>query len=167
MLKTRDETILYLVFLFTSASIAGWCLEVAFRSACHQGLVIPGLLMGPYCPIYGIGMVAATLLCGKKKRITVFAEIFVFASVLEYVVSAICEYLFHALLWDYSGIPFSIGTRVCPLFSIVWGIMGVVAVRRVEPHVHRFYRHHKEKADMTAAAVATIIAADMIVRIIS
>lgn len=68
-MRTHDRMmVLYLVFLFVTISVAGWCIEVPFRSLFCRKLVIPGFLYGPYCPIYGFGVVAVTLFCNHKKK---------------------------------------------------------------------------------------------------
>lgn len=161
MLKIHDKTLLlYLLFLFVTVSVAGWCVEVAFRSFFCRKLVIPGFLNGPYCPIYGFGIAAVTLLCSHKNKWAAFAEIFMLASVLEYIVSLVFENVFHVLLWDYSMIPFSIGTRVSLVFSIIWGFFGVVILKEVEPRIRRLYRQHRKTADIVAIAGLALIMAD-------
>lgn len=166
-MKTHDRMILlYLVFLFVAISIAGWCIEVPFRSLFCRKLIIPGFLTGPYCPIYGFGMVAVTLFCNHKKKWVSFLEIFVLASLLEYVVSAVFERVFHVLLWDYSMIPFSIGTRVSPLFSLIWGFFGVLMLTEVEPRLRRFYMEHRNPANVAAVTGAAVIAADAVANVI-
>lgn len=166
-MKTHDRMILlYLVFLFVAISIAGWCIEVPFRSLFCRKLIIPGFLTGPYCPIYGFGVVAVTLFCNHKKKWVSFLEIFVLASLLEYVVSAVFERVFHVLLWDYSMIPFSIGTRVSPLFSLIWGFFGVLMLTEVEPRLRRFYMEHRNPANVAAVTGAAVIAADAVANVI-
>lgn len=166
-MKTHDRMLLlYLVFLFVTISVAGWCIEVPFRSVFCRKLIIPGFLTGPYCPIYGFGVVAVTLFCNHKKKWVSFLEIFVLASLLEYVVSAVFERVFHVLLWDYSMIPLSIGTRVSPLFSLIWGFFGVLVLTEVEPRIRQFYMGHRKPANIAAAAGAAVIAADAVVNMI-
>ena len=50
----------YLLFLFAVGSIVGWCLEVVYRSIVSGCIIIPGFLLGPYCPIYGFGFVTVS-----------------------------------------------------------------------------------------------------------
>ena len=50
-----------MIFVFTIFSIAGWFLEFVFRSLKAGRLVNPGLLRGPYLPIYGFGAVILNL----------------------------------------------------------------------------------------------------------
>lgn len=165
--KIRGRNLLpYLLFLFVIFSVAGWSVEVAFRSGCSRELVIPGFLTGPYCPIYGFGMASVLLLCNHKNKWISFWRIMVLCSGLEYMVSYFFEMTCHRLLWDYSGLPFSVGSRVCLLFSLVWGFFGVVMLREVEPHLHRFYIRHRRTADALAEAVLLVIILDTAIKIV-
>lgn len=157
--------LLYLLFLFVIVSIAGWCVEIMFRSAFLKHLTIPGFLYGPYCPIYGFGIVSVTLACKNDRKWVAFVKIFFLASILEYVVSAVFEHMFHVLLWDYSMIPFSIGTRVSLIFSLIWGFFGMLAVREAEPRIRQFYIKHKKKADILAMAALAVIVTDAAVSV--
>lgn len=167
MLKLRDrKLLLYLLFIFAAFSVVGWCTEVIFRSFCRHHLVLPGFLTGPYCPIYGFGMMAAILFCNHKSRWVSFLEILVLCSVLEYAVSFFFERVFHRLLWDYSRMPFSIGSRVCLLFSIIWGFCGVLILKEAEPYIHRFYMKHRRTADALAETVLVMIVLDTMINVV-
>jgi len=49
------------LFIFVVFSVAGWILESAFRSLRAKRMVNPGLLSGPYLPIYGFGAILLNL----------------------------------------------------------------------------------------------------------
>ena len=51
---------LLLLYLFAFFSLAGWILEVSFRSTTRKKLVNPGFLAGPYLPLYGASVLALT-----------------------------------------------------------------------------------------------------------
>ena len=51
---------LLLLYLFAFFSLAGWILEVSFRSTTQKKLVNPGFLAGPYLPLYGASVLALT-----------------------------------------------------------------------------------------------------------
>ena len=48
------------VFLFYIISSVGWILELFYRRYESKKWVNPGFLVGPYLPIYGIGLVLIT-----------------------------------------------------------------------------------------------------------
>ncbi|MDD3277856.1 MAG: putative ABC transporter permease [Lachnospiraceae bacterium] len=155
------EKLAYAIFLFTFGSVAGWCLEVVFRSVCHGGLYIPGFLMGPYCPIYGMGVVMFVFVCNHKNKWRSYIEIVVLSSVLEYVISFLAETMFGQILWDYSDIPFSIGTRVSLIFSLAWGVLGVLLLL-AEPVVKRLYERHLQTYRDLSLGIISAICLDFI-----
>ena len=53
---------LIFVFLFYMGSSVGWVLELFYRRFEHKKWVNPGFLVGPYLPIYGLGLVIVTAL---------------------------------------------------------------------------------------------------------
>lgn len=148
----------YAMYLFSIGSVAGWCLEVVFRSITHGRLYIPGFLMGPYCPIYGMGMLLIVFVCSHKNKIRSFIEIVFLSSALEYVISFMAENLFGKLLWDYSDLPLSIGTRVSFAFSIAWGVLGLMVLFVIEPALHHIYeKHRRGTLDISAAILSAVV----------
>ena len=59
----------------------------------------------------------------------------ILGSVLEYFCSWAQEILIGSRSWDYSSVPFNINGRICLLYSVFWGILGVVWIKRVFPLV--------------------------------
>jgi uncharacterized membrane protein len=158
--------IYYMMFLFVTGSVAGWCLEVGFRSYYDGSLRIPGFLFGPYCPIYGAGLLIITYLCNHRYTLVAFLEIFVLTSVLEYIVSFVMEKYFNVLLWDYSYLPFSIGTRVSLAFSVVWAYLGLLVMLFVEPSLRRVYKKREMFLRKFMIAGMGIITIDFVVSVI-
>ena len=54
--------IIDLFLLFLIYSIIGWMIEVTFVSISSKKFINRGFLIGPYCPIYGCGGLAISLL---------------------------------------------------------------------------------------------------------
>ena len=50
-----------MLFLF---SILGWVMEVTLKFIQYHRFINRGFLIGPYCPIYGFGVVGVTILVG-------------------------------------------------------------------------------------------------------
>lgn len=94
-----------------------------------------GMLIGPYCPIYGIGAVLDVLLCGGLPKSAVFFICMFGSAVLEYITSFATERLFHAVWWDYSRIPFNIKGRVCLPCSIGFGAAGLIVLYGIHPYL--------------------------------
>ena len=105
----------------------------------HESL---GFLIGPYCPIYGWGAVAVTLIVGGllARRGTVgetFLAGMVVCGALEYFTSWYMEKLFHARWWDYSTKPMNLHGRIWIGNLLLFGAASVVIVKGIVPFLLR------------------------------
>ncbi len=126
----------YVCFFFIYA-VLGWCVEVAFAAVNTRQLVNRGFLNGPACPIYGFGMVGLLAVLGPWQNNV--AAVFVVAAVLATLVELVAGYalykLFHTRWWDYTKFRGNLGGFICPRFSLLWGLGGVLVIRLVHPPV--------------------------------
>lgn len=120
--------ILYLFLFFIIYSFIGWFIEVAAVFFNDRKFVNRGFLMGPYCPIYGLGALIMLLIISKYENdpISLFFMFALYASILEYFTSFLMEKLFNARWWDYSHMKFNLNGRICLTNAILFGIMGVI-----------------------------------------
>lgn len=121
-------------------SFLGWCTEVAYAAIKEKRFVNRGFLNGPICPIYGVGVVLAIILC-QPFIDTVVVLFFVSMTVVtlsELIAGFLMDKLFHHKWWDYSNVPFNIGGYVCLPFSLIWGVVCVFVLRVFQPLVERF-----------------------------
>lgn len=132
------NTICQLVILFFVFAIIGWCMEVVLKFIqCHR-FINRGFLIGPYCPIYGWGVVTVTVLVGGLfGRAGTVGEIFlagyVLCGALEYFTSWYMEKCFHARWWDYSQKPMNLHGRIWVGNLLLFGLASVVIVRWIDP----------------------------------
>jgi len=114
---------LNIFFSFSVFSILGWILEVFYRSLRDKKFVNPGLLNGPYLPLYGTGAliltVAVSILQGSH-LLTKALAYFVVTTGIELGSGFIAEYFFQTRLWDYSDQRFNYRGHICLKFSIYW-----------------------------------------------
>lgn len=123
---------------FMLYSILGWIYETAYCSIKNLKWENRGMLIGPYCPIYGVGAVLDVLLCrGLPGKNQVFFACMFGSAVLEYVTSYTTERLFHAVWWDYSELPLNIRGRICLPCSIGFGVAGIVVLYGIHPYMIR------------------------------
>ena len=63
------------ILFFFACSVAGWVMEVACKLVQLRRFINRGFLIGPYCPIYGCGAVAVTVLLSgyRGDPVTVFS----------------------------------------------------------------------------------------------
>ena len=52
---------------------------------------------------------------------------------VEYFTGLFYEKVFRVSFWDYSHLPLNLGGRVCPLFSLLWGILAVLVLKLIHP----------------------------------
>ena len=116
-------------------SIIRWLIEVIYEYFVNGKLVNRGFLIGPYCPIYGVGGLIATItLTSHKDSIIILfvMSMFMFA-LLEYFTSYLMEKLFKARWWDYSNYRFNINGRICLETLVPFGLLGCFAIYIVNP----------------------------------
>lgn len=98
-------------------------------------------LYGPFCSIYGLGAVIIILVLRYKffkNNYTLFVGGFFVGSIVEYFVSLFGELLLNVKWWDYSDRFLNINGRICFLYSVFWGILGVYLLKSVNPQIDKF-----------------------------
>ena len=135
---------MYIIFkfflLFIIYSFMGWLMEVIVVSIVNHKLSSRGFLIGPVCPIYGVSVVAMTLLLTRygDDYFTLFCMSFLICTVIEYSTSIIMEKLFKTRWWDYTQKRFNLNGRVCLQNSILFGILGVLVIKFLNPFIMSF-----------------------------
>lgn len=129
------------LLIFYVYSILGWCMEVVYMWFREHKLMNRGFLIGPFCPIYGVGLIGITMLFQNFKGnfAVVFLSIILLCSVLEYTASALLERLFHTRWWDYNDMKFNIHGRICLETMLPFGILGSFALYRINPFLMGIY----------------------------
>ena len=156
------------VLFFFACSVAGWLMEVACKLVQLRRFINRGFLIGPYCPIYGCGAVAITVLLSRYRGdpVSVFALSMVLCGTLEYVTSYLMEKLFHARWWDYSQKHFNLNGRVCANTLIPFGLFGMLLVELVQPLCFSLFACIPDTARLAlCAALCTLFVTDAVVSV--
>lgn len=125
-----------LFLLFMIYAIIGWILEVIGQIINKKRFINRGFLIGPYCPIYGIGAILMTLFIPHTKDILgTFLKAVLICGILEYTTSYLMEKIFKTRWWDYSNKKFNINGRICLETLVLFGIGGVLAVDFISPYL--------------------------------
>lgn len=129
-----------LLWIFIIYAFAGWCTEVGYAALNTGKFVNRGFLNGPYCPIYGCGIVivVGVLTPLKENLIILFIGSFLLTSLLEFITGFLLEKVFHNKWWDYSELPFNIKGYVCLKFSIYWGLACTFIMSILHPIIYKF-----------------------------
>ena len=121
---------LIIVFIFFLGSTFGYILEFFWRRLYHGKWVNPGFLVGPYLPIYGFSLAFMTgmhIWFESHQILPIYQVIIMGLSItlLELVAGLI--FLKQGVrLWDYRDRKFNFKGVICPLFTMIWIIMGAV-----------------------------------------
>ena len=123
--------------MFIIYSVLGWIMECTFGFIQKHKFVNRGFLIGPYCPIYGVGVVGVSLLLTKFSNSTLLLFLLstILCGSLEYFTSYIMEKIFKARWWDYSESKFNINGRVCLETLIPFGGISGLVIRFSNPWI--------------------------------
>lgn len=126
-----------LVFYFTIYSFLGWSIEVAYAYSISKKFVNRGFLFGPFCPIYGFGLLSLIVLIKPfdKNFFLFFLGSMLVTSIIEYLTGFILEKIFKTHWWDYSTEKFNLHGYICLKFSIYWGIFGTLLYYFIHPSI--------------------------------
>ena len=135
------NTIEIYFLLFISYAFLGWCMEVICKLIEKGKFINRGFLIGPYCPIYGWGAIAITLLLKRYTYdvLVLFVMSTIICSIIEYFTSYFMEKRYHARWWDYSNKKFNINGRICLETLIPFGILGVIIMYVTNPWLLNIY----------------------------
>ena len=133
MTKFYSEVILF----FFIYSVMGWLWETVYCSLKAGKFIYRGFLIGPYCPIYGFGIIMVLYFIEPFHNNLILLYIFstIIVTLLEFFTSYFLEKIFHTTWWDYHNVPLNIQGRVALPVSAFWGISCVLVVRVIHPFV--------------------------------
>jgi len=117
-------------------SLAGCCLEKLFAWAVRaERQVRKCFLLLPICPVYGLAMcLVAAIVPAEAGFLRQAVEGGVLCTVVEYLVHLFYDKVFGVQFWDYHGMRGHIRGRVCPVFTLAWGVLSAAALRWVHPY---------------------------------
>ena len=131
--------LILLVFIGSFAGVVVemlWCLLTNGYLESRAGLVY-----GPFNLLYGVGAVTLSVCLFRYRNRSSgfsFAGGMIVGSVVEYVCSWGQELLFGSTSWDYSNLPFNLNGRICLLYSVFWGFLGVLWMKNLYPRLARW-----------------------------
>lgn len=135
-----SENLINLIFLFFVFSVLGWMIEVSLKFIDFGRFVNRGFLIGPYCPIYGLGSVLIILVTQNFQEqehslAFVFLVSLLVCGLVEYLVSYFLEANYHARWWDYSNRPMNLNGRIWIGNLVLFGLGGLAIDRVFKPWI--------------------------------
>lgn len=130
-----------IIFYFIIYAFLGWVVEVSYQTLHRGEFINRGFLNGPYCPIYGFGVLSILefLTPWQNNLILLFIGAVVLTTLLELFTGYFLWKVFEMRWWDYSEYPFNIGGFITPLFSIAWGLACVFVVKIIHPSIQDLF----------------------------
>lgn len=128
------KVVLDLLFIFLIYSFLGWILETTVVAIKDGKIVNRGITNGPLCPIYGLGALTIILTSFDIDNIfIVFIGSLIYGTFLEFITGKLLERVNKVKWWDYSKKKFNIDGYICLEYSILWGLLGVLIVKIINP----------------------------------
>lgn len=130
--------ILEWVMFFYIYCVFGWIFESTWVSLRSKRFVNRGFMKGPMIPIYGEGAIMMAI-ATYPVRGNIWLEFvmgMVGATLLEFVVGALMEYLFKVKYWDYSKKPFNVKGYICLSSTLCWGVLSVLLAEFIHPAIN-------------------------------
>ena len=119
------------LWLFLVYSFLGWVLETAAGTIKKKRFTNRGFTTGPFCGVYGTAAVlmAAALQELRGNPVFLFLGCAAVATAVELITGKTLERLNRKKWWDYSEKRWNFDGYICLSYSVLWGILGFVAVR--------------------------------------
>lgn len=128
------KVVLDLLFIFLIYSFLGWILETTVVAVKDGKIVNRGITNGPLCPIYGVGALTIILTTLDVYNIfIIFIGSLIYGTFLEFLTGKLLERVNKAKWWDYSKKKFNLDGYICLEYSILWGILGALLVKIINP----------------------------------
>lgn len=176
MMKIMRQIQKYFI-CFMMYAVLGWCYEVILETFIYRwGFSNRGVLLGPYCPIYGVGAMTFLLCFGwliKKKGnllLTLLKPVIIFvgcmaaATIIELAASYILEAVTGSWSWQtYADYKYNFQARIALSTSIRFGIGGVIFLYIVQPFFNfMLSKLSYKQINMISSTLLIIVLADCI-----
>jgi len=146
----KKLTFYQLFWIFFIGCVFGWLVEVLYDLVLLGKFVNhSSLIYGPIGGAYGIGTVLIALFLNRfegSSYLKIFLVSFALGTIGEYIMSWGMELVLGFTAWDYSHLFLNINGRVCLLYSLFWGILGILWVKWMMPFLDKIISKIPEKA---------------------
>ena len=167
MQKNKKITIHNIIWYILIFSVLGLLIETIYGYI-TTGIIESrkGLILGPFCPIYGIGA-EVIILCldsFKDSKIKLFLMCAIVGTIFEYVCSYVLQVIYGSRFWDYSYTTLQINGRISLSYTFFWGILAVILMCFIKPKLDKFIE--KIPSKFWDKAIIIFLVVDMFITII-
>ncbi len=108
--------------------------------------------------IYGVGAVIILVFSRyfNKNNFTLFLGGYAIGSMTEYLISFLVEVILQTKWWDYTNYVLNVNGRVCLLYSIFWGILTIILVKKFNPFLDKIIKCAASKISIKLAKKITV-----------
>jgi uncharacterized membrane protein len=155
---------------FLIFSVIGWVNDSFFNSWWNKKVINSGMLVGPWCPIYGFGTLIVCYLASPfvANPALLFVATAVLCTVLELVAGVLLMRFFARRWWDYSRWPFNIAGYIALPASLWWGFLGLALVYLMMPLVQTLVAWLPVMAGkVTLGVLGVLFVVDMVTTLVS
>lgn len=163
MIELRNLFLLFMIY-----SIIGWIVEIIDIYFYTKKIANRGFLIGPYCPIYGVGAIIMTFIFNNANDdlFGIFAKAMIVCGILEYLTSYIMEKMFKKRWWDYSHRKYNLNGRVCLENIVLFGLSGCILVKFTNPFfIHLITIIPDYIANIISIILAIIFISDLVISV--
>lgn len=136
-----NYTFYEIAVIFFVYSFLAWMAETAVATVKMKDFRNRGFASGPFCFLYGFTGVLLTVFLQDLKDDTLFLFLgsMVVATAMEWFAGKLLERMKRKKWWDYSRKKWNFDGYICLQYSILWGVLGLLAVRYGNGIIVRFY----------------------------
>ena len=157
----------YLIFSFFFVGVICWVLEMIYAYITMDRLVVPGVMYGPFLPIYGSAYIILLLIFNEDDKLIVNATKTFFAvSIVEYISSFLSDRFFDHIIWDYSDEFLNINGRICLEMSLIFMVLGLFFMYVLDPRIRKVYDKLKKNIKTINKVLIEIFIFDLIMHFI-
>ena len=126
-----DFTCYELTMLFFAYSFLAWLGETVVATIKVRNFRNRGFLSGPFCFLYGFTAVLFTVFLQdlRKDAFFLFAGSMAVATAVQWFAGKTLERIKRKKWWDYSNKRWNFDGYICLQYSLLWGLLGLLAVR--------------------------------------
>lgn len=126
-----NYTFYEIAMVFFSYSFLAWLAETAVATVKVKDFRNRGFASGPFCFLYGFTGVLLTVFLQELKddALFLFLGSTVVATAVEWFAGKMLERMKRKKWWDYSGKRYNFDGYICLQYSLLWGMLGFLAVR--------------------------------------
>lgn len=137
MKNKNSESLYNLFWIFHVSCLLGWIVEGILTCFTKKMFINhSALVIGPYNVAYGIGACLLTETLYRYKDdsfLKLFFIGFIGGTIAELIMGWGMELVLGFCAWDYSDRFLNIDGKVCLLFSIIWGLFGILWIKIIYP----------------------------------